>query len=360
MRLNHKSITLSLGTFLFFPTGFLAAQTVPVPTSMPSAISTKIPVPPQAGDFHPTHTPTPGKVRLAFGGDINLARLVGKLIKQNGKNWPFEKVKPLLDQADLVVANLESPVGKGGKAYTKKEVYLKGSVDSLDALSYAGIGLMTVSNNHILDYGPGVARQTLRGLSDRGIESVGWLEKADGTDPTVYLTINGVKLAFLAFCGVCPGTFDAKRGKAGIESTTHTEIIPRVQEARKNADFVVVLVHWGWEYGDVGPIQKKKARVLCDAGADLVVGCHPHVLQKIRRIKKGLVAYSLGNFLFDLRRKETLNSCVLMVDLEKGKAPAWTAYPLSLESGRPEPIPQDDPRFEKIQQILASPKTNQK
>ncbi len=192
----------------------------------------------------------------------------------------FEAVKPILDESDLAVANLESPEGNGGKKYTCKEIYLKGRPESLDALAYAGFGLVTLSNNHILDYGPKVMDQTVEGLRQRGILSVGVACPGDEADRAVYVKIREVTLAFLGYCSVCPNPFFARGTRPGVRAALPKVMSPEIRLAKSKADFVIVMVHWGKEYHRHNSYQNKLARALKKAGADLVIGAHPHVPQK--------------------------------------------------------------------------------
>ncbi len=129
-------------------------------------------------------------------------------------------------------------------------------------------------------------------------------------------------------------------------------MLPEIKKARKKANYVIVLVHWGTEYFGANALQKRLAKSLCKGGADLVIGAHPHVLQEVRKWGKSLVAYSLGNFLFDLKHDVCLTSCILLVDLQKGEPPEWKAVPLDLSSGRPEPLAGQNPQAAMIQRIL--------
>jgi gamma-polyglutamate biosynthesis protein CapA len=346
-----KMISRRAWMFLFLfliPSNFCKAESTKNPT-----IQTPTPAPPiQSKDYHPARPSDPGHVRLAFVGDINLGRHVRSLLKKRGDPWVFEACKPIFDDADMVVANLESPVGEGGKKYTEKSVYLKGKTQDLDALSYAGIGLVTLANNHVLDYGPDIMRQTMEGLDRRGILHTGLAESGGKSQEPVYVVTQGVTLAFLGYCSVCPGKFEAEGKRPGVEVALSSVMLPEIKKAKSKANYVIVLVHWGTEYYGTNALQKKLAKSLRQGGADLVIGAHPHVLQKVQKLGKTLVAYSLGNFLFDLKYDACLSSCVLIVDLQKGKPPQWKAVPLDLSSGRPEPLAEQTTQAVMIQKIL--------
>ncbi len=307
--------------------------------------------PPQASDYHPSIEGKPGHVRLAFVGDINLGRRVETLLDQKGKKWLLEACKSELDNADLVAANLESPVGEGGAPFVEKSVYLKGRSDSLDALSYGGVGLVTLANNHILDYGPEVAGQTRSALTARGILSTG-VVGPDIKDQTTYVRLHGLTLAFLGYCSVCPGGFGASSKRLGVETALPSVMGRGIRRAKAKADFVIVMVHWGQEYYGVNALQEKLAKSLSESGADLVIGSHPHVLQKAEKIGKTLVVYSLGDFVFDLRYPVCQDSCILQVDLQKNKAPKVKSVPLDLTSGRPEILKTESRQARRIKRIL--------
>lgn len=311
----------------------------------------QVALPPQAPDFHPAQEGPDGHVRLAFVGDINLGRRVETLLDQKGKKWLLEACKSELDNADLVAANLESPVGDGGEPFVEKSVYLKGRPDSLDALAYGGVGLVTLANNHILDYGPEVATQTMRSLSERGILFTG-LVGPDRPDQALYVQIHGLTLAFLGYCSVCPGGFGIASGRPGVETAMSRVMGPEVRRAKTKADFVIVMVHWGQEYYGVNALQQRLAKSLAESGADLVIGSHPHVLQKVEKIGKTLVAYSLGDFVFDLRYPVCQDSCILQVDLQKRKATKVKVVPLDLTSGRPEILKTESRQARRIKRIL--------
>jgi poly-gamma-glutamate capsule biosynthesis protein CapA/YwtB (metallophosphatase superfamily) len=336
---------------------FPGCATTPAPKLVMPAAEQAVEMPveaeaPNSGDYHLPHSTAAGHVRLAFVGDINLSRRIETLIDQRGKKWVLAACKPVFDKADLAVANLESPVGVGGSAYAQKSVYLKGRPDCLDALSYGGIGLVTLANNHILDFGPEVMNQTVDGLEKRGILYTGLVRPGDGRDRAVYVRYHGVRLAFLGYCSVCPREFAPGPGRAGVDVAMVRVMAPEVRRAKAKADFVIVLVHWGTEYFGTNPLQEKLAQALKEAGADVVIGAHPHVLQRVEWIDKTLVAYSLGNFLFDLQAPICRDSCILLVDLEKGKAPECKAVPVATVSDRPVPIETNTAQARRIIYIL--------
>jgi poly-gamma-glutamate synthesis protein (capsule biosynthesis protein) len=304
----------------------------------------------------PSSTPSASKsVRLAFMGDVMLSRRVGKLLDVKGAEWALDACKAALSDCDLAIANLESPVGTGGKKSPVKTIHFRGNPEHLDALTHAGIGMVSLSNNHILDYGPDVLDQTITALEERGILHFGVRYPDDPHDMAEYVMIGEMTLAFLGYCAVCPTSFAATGKRAGLRFTNLSTMVRDVKWAKKKADFVIVMPHWGLEHKDSTGYQRKMALGLSEAGADLVIGSHPHVLQRITRVGKDgrtLLAYSLGNFLFDMKCRGCKDSCILKVDLEKGKRIRARFVPISGDTGRPEPVDPGSARGKRIKTTL--------
>jgi poly-gamma-glutamate capsule biosynthesis protein CapA/YwtB (metallophosphatase superfamily) len=127
----------------------------------------------------------------------------------------------------------------------------------------------------------------------------------------------------------------------------------QVKETRaKGADFIIAMPHWGSEYFGVDKNQQYTARVMREAGVDIIVGSHPHVLQEVKFYNETLTAWSLGNFLFPMRWQISLDSAILMVDLEKGKMPEYYTIPISLGTNRPIRQFGEDEGYERINYIL--------
>jgi poly-gamma-glutamate capsule biosynthesis protein CapA/YwtB (metallophosphatase superfamily) len=204
-----------------------------------------------------------------------------------------------------------------------------------------GVGLVTLANNHVLDYGPEVLAQTLGILKEKQIQWAGLNMQQDLPQEPALVTLKGQRLAFLGFCSVCPAGFDS-RGKApGVAVALPSVMLPALKRAQSLAQGVVVLPHWGQEYFGVNALQAKLAQELANAGAAAVLGSHSHVLQKSQWLGKTWVAYGLGNFIFDLSYPVTLDSAILFLDFNNGKVEAGHWVPITLSSGRPEPMDEE-------------------
>ena len=231
-------------------------------------------------------------LELLFVGDIMLDRGVEAQIKKNNDwRWPFLKIVDTLQKADLVFGNLESQISdKGEKIGT---IYsFQADPPAIDGLEYAGFDVLSTENNHNLDYGKEALDDSRRRLQIAGI----------ATTP-VTKTIEDTAISFLAY------------KQWGLGEAWKKE----VQEA--TGDIIVVSIHAGEEYSKEPTIfQKNFAKDAIDAGADLVIGHHPHVTQPVEQYKDGWIAYSLGNFVFDQDFSvETMQGLILKVLIEGKK-----------------------------------------
>ena len=263
-------------------------------TAPPAATATA-PPPPAA-----TATPTPDRiVTIAAVGDVMLARNLVAWMEEGGAFYPFERVAHLLREADLTVANLEVALTERGVAAEKAYTF-RTPPRFASGLVEAGIDLVSLGNNHIADFGREGIEDTLAALDALGIRHAGaGLDEAAARRPAV-VEVEGLRIAFLSYTDIVKNSF-AGPDAPGVALATPEGIAADVGAARAQADVVVVLLHSGIEYTQAPqPAQQRLARAAVDAGALLVLGHHPHVLQGWERYGGGVIVYSLGNFVFDL------------------------------------------------------------
>lgn len=329
--LSMSKLSLSvLSLLVVFLTGCQAPQTVPLPTSpqpthtQPPA-STQLPTPTSAPtpEFLPTLVPPADesqKITLMAVGDIMLGRTIGEMIETEGPQAPFAFTAEILSSADLTLGNLECPISSRGspeeKTYTFRAPLLAG-----EALAMAGFDVLSLANNHVLDYGIDALEDTLNILNDRQIYTVGAGMNDTLAYAPLFLEINGLRLAVLAFADIPATDYDYTAWEAGADQPgiawAHPHILQeRVKQAKQAADVVIVLVHNGYEIVQrVSKQQQEFAHLAIDSGASLVIGSHPHVLQRIENYNNGLIVYSMGNFVFDNFLFPPNYSAILQVDL---------------------------------------------
>jgi poly-gamma-glutamate synthesis protein (capsule biosynthesis protein) len=278
-------------------------------------------------------------------GDVMLGWQVGRKIVRKGPSAPWVHVKRYFDQADLVVANLECVISDRGQPWRSKLIHLRTPLAAADSLVAGGVDVVSVANNHALDFGPDAFEDTLDRLSDRGIGYAGGGSDAAAARAPFIVEENGVRIAFLGY--VLPfssrTTFNTREWAAGTNRPglaigTPAVVTADVAAARTVADVVVVMVHGGTEYR-ARPQAKQRAfaEAAIDAGATLVLGHHPHVLQGYAIRDGTLVAFSLGNFLFARFDGAANDSAILDVTLTAEGVTSVDWIPLVIEGGIPRP-----------------------
>ncbi|HVZ10868.1 MAG TPA: CapA family protein [Candidatus Paceibacterota bacterium] len=260
----------------------------------------------EAADVEATPPPAIHKdeTTLLFVGDIMLSRDVGALMaSKNDFTWPFQRSAAVLSAADLTFANLENPVSAGGVKVGS--IYsFRADPRTLQGLQYAGIDVVSIANNHIWDYGPVAFGDTLHNLASASIAYVGGGQNAAAAHDGVVKDASGFKVGFLAYTNLLPAgaaATDSGPGAALVNTDAQqARMVEDIQKMKLRSDFVVVSFHWGDEYQPAhNTLQEKLGHLAVDAGADLVIGHHPHVVQDIEQYKGVPIVYSLGNFVFD-------------------------------------------------------------
>jgi poly-gamma-glutamate capsule biosynthesis protein CapA/YwtB (metallophosphatase superfamily) len=249
-------------------------------------------------------------------GDIMLAgRWAGK-IKKMGYDYPFAAVKNELADGDINIANLESPLARGGSEFTEKKFRFRAEPQVAPAIRKAGFNLVTLANNHSMDFGYGALEETMLNLEKSGIVWIGAGKNLDEARQMVVFKVKGKKVAFLGYSLTQPVEFFAAAGQGGTAPAVAGIYAKDIAAARKEADYVIVSFHWGTEGKHVAHQgQITVAHKAIDAGADVVIGHHPHVLQGLERYKKGIIFYSLGNFVFASSSKTSKTSVIVKLRL---------------------------------------------
>lgn len=268
--------------------------------------------------------------RIVFGGDIMLTRGVAQIAKQkNDPASPLADLADFLSAADIAFANLESPFTDKAKP-TQSGMVFRTSPDMIEALTSAGIDIVSTANNHSRDSGAYGVDFTLDLLHNSGIATAGTGHSAEDAHAGTVLTRNGIRFGFLGY------TFDQSNGNhTDVDPRIPTMDIPSLQAdiaaIQPRCDVVIVSMHAGTEYATTPhPSQRQFARAAIDAGAKIVVGHHPHVVQPWENYRDGVIFYSLGNLVFDqFQRVETQHGQLAEVVFEG--ATLQSATPLAID-----------------------------
>ena len=231
---------------------------------------------------------TEGVKTILLVGDIMLDRGVEDLIKQNSIYYPFQKISHFLRGIDIVFGNLEGPIVKNPPELLDNSLKFAFNLDVMKAISWCNFNLFSLANNHILDMGKEGLEETKEWLKKYGINFVGDL--LSGSSDNLNSSFLRDNITFLAFNQIFPFVIREE------------EIIKKVKTVKSlnPNNFLIVSLHWGEEYKLINsPVQQKLAHRLIEAGADLIIGHHPHVVQNIEKYQGKLIFYSLGNFIFD-------------------------------------------------------------
>jgi hypothetical protein len=225
-------------------------------------------------------------------------------------------------QTDLVFVNLEEPITSSTQVTPfKSQAEVAAGLDYIlkarnpeipKALKQAGVGLVGLANNHMMDYGLAGLRDTLHAFHQAEFPVVGAGFKLDAERPFIFQK-RGCRVALLAFSDVVPRNSAATETHLGIASAKDDlELVNAIRKARRGADFLVLMMHWGGQANHlITPRQRQLARAAVEAGSDVIVGMHPHVLQGIEFFGQVPVLYSIGNFAFASKRPAS-QECVLV------------------------------------------------
>lgn len=258
---------------------------------------------------------------LLFVGDIMLSRAVGAIMEKSG-NWkyPFLGTAEFLGSADVTFGNLEGPISSYGT--NMGSIYsFRADPRVVEGLVYAGFDVLSVANNHIWDYGRVAFVDTIHILESAGVSPIGGGKNYVEAHAPVIKVVKDTKIAYLAYTNLIPSVLGSKEAVPAIATFDLEAAVLDVVSAKNVADIVVVSIHWGDEYKSAAnDHQKSIGHALIEAGADLIVGHHPHVVEEIEKYKNGFIAYSLGNFVFDQNfSEETMSGIILRATIKDKK-----------------------------------------
>jgi poly-gamma-glutamate capsule biosynthesis protein CapA/YwtB (metallophosphatase superfamily) len=330
----------------------------PAPEVIPKAASpTPAPAPARKAPEAPS-----AELRIAAVGDIMLGGTAAPEMQKYGYDYPFEQTKNILKQAQIVFGNLEGPLTDAGTAEAAKQYVFRSPPDKVaPALARAGFNVVSLANNHTLDYGSGGLEDTRAALDKAGIRHAGVGRNAIEARQPVYMMADGVTVAVLAYSLTFPEEFWAGPDKPGTAFGHEKHVRADVATARQTADIVVVSFHWGQEgKTELRDYQTQLAHAAIDAGASAVLGHHPHVLQGVEQYKHGVILYSLGNFAFGSYSNTVTRSVIALLTFRDRRWRELRMVPLNVKNAevvfQPRPLVGRDATevVEHLQQLSQS------
>lgn len=300
---------------------------------------------PVQGSPAPAPVPVDETITLNAVGDVMLARKVGRLIEANGTDYPLRLLGAELAAGDITFANLESPIASSGRPLPGKGICFRAAPAALASLTLGGFDVVSLANNHAVDYDSPALLETLELLAQSGIKTVGAGADINEARQPAILEAKGVKLAFLAYSDLADVYFSSKyprphradANQSGVAPLEERLILEDIQAAAQQADLVLVSLHWGTEYVDQPSKQQREmAHRLIEAGADVILGHHPHWLQGLEVYQGKLIAYSLGNMVFDQNWSEaTREGLVLQLELDRQGVRQAQVRPVFIQESQP-------------------------
>ncbi len=253
--------------------------------------------------------PSDPNVTMLFSGDVTLS---DNYERQYGHDpsYAFAKLDKYR-QVDLAMVNLENPLTRSTLRQPGKRFAFKADPKMVDVLKQGGVDIVTLANNHTMDYQEPGLIETLEVLDDAGIMRVGAGRNLDEARRPKIVDVKGQRIAFLGYYGE---EYAATATKAGVNTIDETRIAEDIRAIRDQVDWIIVNYHWGQELAThPAEWQRTLARFTIDQGADVIVGHHPHVLQGTELYKGRPIAYSLGNFIFGGNSRSNYDTAILKV-----------------------------------------------
>jgi poly-gamma-glutamate capsule biosynthesis protein CapA/YwtB (metallophosphatase superfamily) len=245
-------------------------------------------------------------MQIAFVGDVMLGRLVAQELRRRPPEYPWGDTLPLLRRADALVGNLEFVIADDGVPWPGKAFHFRADRRAVASLEAAGFALVSVANNHVLDFGKDAALTSLETLAQRGIRFAGAGENADAARRPAVIRRDDLTIAMLAFTDNEPD-WEAGPTSLGVHHVPVDLTDPRavalldaVARERDVVDLLIVSAHWGGNWGiDVPRRHRAFGRALVDAGADVVFGHSPHIVRGVEVYRDRPILYGAGDFVDD-------------------------------------------------------------
>ncbi len=272
---------------------------------------------------------------MLFVGDVMLDREVKTQIEQaQDPLYPFARIADTLRSADLTFINLEGPISARGTNQGSQYSFRFEPVGTINALQFAGVDIVNLANNHIWDWGKQALLDTFDVLEKAPMGYTGAGRDIQQANLASIGLVGDTKVALMGYTTLYPKSLEATEEGPGISSFSDIYAKALIEDVRRThgAEVVVISMHWGEEYATSSSAQQQQiAHALIDAGADLIIGHHPHVVQEIEEYKGKYIVYSLGNFVFDQFFSEaTMNGLMVRAYVKDKKITRIEEIPVRL------------------------------
>ena len=314
-------------------TGCATVREQPQPTQAdtPAIVETK-PSEPAPSTIATVDTPT--DIIVSAVGDIMLDGTARPVMIELGYDYPFVQMRQYFSDSQIIFGNLEGPLtDRGTPEQDKKFVFRSPPTKVSNALKNAGFNVVSLANNHTLDYGADGLAQTIEVLDAANILHAGAGADLTAARQPAWFQVNGQRIAILAYSVTLPENYYAEKSRAGTAFAHEAQVRADVTAARDHADIVLVSFHWGQEGKTVlREYQTRLGHLAIDAGAQAVIGHHPHILQGIERYKDGIILYSLGNFTFGSYSMHSTRSAVAQLHFRNSRLQDLQLFPINVNN----------------------------
>lgn len=264
-----------------------------------------------------------GTAVISFGGDVTQSDVFGEATLLRDITYPLKDVAEIFSSADIAFLNLETSVSLRGESEKKENYGFRTDPKLLEVFTSAGIDIVSTANNHARDYGIEALTDTYKYVTESGLKNIGSGENPEEAYRLEIFEVNGLRIGFTALnlITISDNGWQVTEDKPGIASLypgDYDRYFELIEEYDKLCDVLFVSAHWGIEYNyEPHEEQVAFAHRLCDSGADIIIGHHPHVLQPIESYKGSMIFYSTGNFLFYKMDDYAGHTAVFTVEVDK-------------------------------------------
>ncbi|SRR6056297_1033 len=282
-------------------------------------------------------------------GDIMLGRRVGRLLDENGGESAYDGFSFLFDRSDVLFGNLECSLSERGEKLLGKGIWLRASPDKAEILKDAGFSVLSLANNHILDYGNDALYDTLDFLDDMEIGHVGAGKNIGEARKPEIFTKGDVSIGFLAYneFSYYFWSYEEKRqfaARENVPGTAPMDLAPMLEDIEKlkgEVELVAVSLHWGTEESNMETKEQREiAHAMIDGGADIIIGHHPHVIQGVEIYRGRPIIYSLGNYIFDQNDENNKQGMAAEIEISDGEMKSISLHPLYVKDKRAPIVPE--------------------
>lgn len=289
----------------------------------------------------PEHEGEKPLLTASLVGDLMFGRNVQKVVERYGYDHLFQYVAPYFEASDYVSGNFEQAIVlRDDVQKADKFIHLSVADDAvLKTLKEHNFTVLNLANNHAMDFLEEGMEDTINAFKRAGLDFVGAGMNTEEASRISYHVINGFTVATLGFTDVYTREFPAGEKRPGVLTADPSTLLEMIYEADQTADLVMVHIHWGLEYdSSIHARQKAFAQAMVEAGADVIIGHHPHVLLSVDIYENSVIFYSLGNFIFDQGWTRTRESAIAQIKWYGDGTARVELIPTLITEATPKPL----------------------